>query len=70
LQGNINVVVGANALYCDPINASDPEGATAWHSGDIAAGESFAIQLIVPGEYRYFCKPHEMMGHVGTIVVE
>jgi plastocyanin len=58
------------ALARDPANASVPAGASVWHSGTIAAGESFSIQLTVPGEYKYFCKPHEVMGHVGTIIVE
>ncbi len=57
-------------LARNPANASVPEGVTPWHSGNIAAGESFSIQLTVPGEYKYFCKPHEVMGHVGTIIVE
>lgn len=58
------------ALARNPANASVPEGASVWHSGTLAAGESFSIQLTVPGEYKYFCKPHEVMGHVGTIIVE
>lgn len=66
----VHTVTSDATLAQDPLNASVPEGATAWHSGNIAAGESFSIQLTVPGEYKYFCKPHEMMGHVGTIVVE
>jgi plastocyanin len=66
----VHTVTSDATLARDPANAFVPEGATAWHSGNLAAGESFSIQLTVPGEYKYFCKPHELMGHVGTIIVE
>lgn len=65
-----HTVTTDSTLARNPANASVPEGVTPWHSGNIAAGESFSIQLTVPGEYKYFCKPHELMGHVGTIIVE
>jgi plastocyanin len=38
-------------------------------AGDLAPGETFAHTFEVPGEYRYFCIPHERGGMVGTIVV-
>lgn len=46
-----------------------PEGATAFDSGRLTPGQSFEIVLTVPGEYRYFCRPHELMGHLGSITV-
>lgn len=69
-SGFAHTVTTDPTLARNPANASVPEGVTPWHSGNIAAGESFSIQLTVPGEYKYFCKPHEVMGHVGTIIVE
>lgn len=66
----VHTVTTDPTLARNPANAAVPVGATVWHSGNLAAGESFSIQLTVPGEYKYFCKPHEVMGHVGTIIVE
>ena len=46
-----------------------PEGAEPWDSGYLMPGESFAVSLVVPGVYDYFCLPHEHDGMVGRIVV-
>lgn len=46
-----------------------PLGATAWDSGDIPAGRTFTKTFTVPGQYVYFCKPHEMHGMIGVINV-
>lgn len=54
-------------------NAADaalPQGAAAFDSGDIPAGEIFAHRFEVPGTYRYFCRYHEGDGMVATVVVE
>ncbi len=38
--------------------------------GRISASETFEHTFEVPGEYTYFCIPHERAGMVGTVVVE
>jgi plastocyanin len=53
----------------DPANAQLPEGAETWDSGDLEPGDEFSITLEVPGEYVYFCRPHEVLGQIGTITV-
>jgi plastocyanin len=43
-----------------------------WRSGfegAIRSGETYEHAFEVPGEYDYFCVPHEPAGMVGTIVV-
>jgi len=62
-----------------------PDGASYFGSGDfesenaarqnpgiatIGEGETFEHTLEVPGEYEYFCIPHESSGMTGTITVE
>jgi plastocyanin len=37
--------------------------------GAIVGGESYSHTFTVPGEYEYFCIPHEPGGMKGTIVV-
>jgi plastocyanin len=37
--------------------------------GSIDANETYELTFDVPGEYHYFCIPHEPQGMVGTIVV-
>ncbi len=37
--------------------------------GVVYAGETYEHTFDVPGEYQYFCVPHERAGMVGRIVV-
>lgn len=47
-----------------------PAQATPWDSDYlINPGDSFAVTLLLPGVYDYFCAPHEAAGMVGRIVV-
>lgn len=46
-----------------------PRGAEPFDSGLLEAGEAFSRTFTVPGEYRYFCIPHQMANMVGTVVV-
>ncbi len=66
----IHTVTTDPALAANPANAAVPTGATPFHSGSIEGGATFSMKLVVPGTYKYFCKPHEAMGHVGTVIVE
>ena len=60
----------------DPMKARDkasarlPEGVQPWDAGTITRGQSWSRRFDVPGEYTYFCIPHELAGMVATIVVE
>ncbi len=51
-------------------DASVPEGAETFNSGDIEPGETFRHTFEVPGEYRYFCIPHEISGMKAKVMVE
>jgi plastocyanin len=61
---------------CDPATAQRlehavlPDGAEAWDSGLIRKGESWSRRFDVPGEYSYFCTPHEAGGMIGSLTVE
>ncbi|WP_276281528.1 plastocyanin/azurin family copper-binding protein [Halorussus caseinilyticus] len=37
--------------------------------GRIEAGQTYEVTFEIPGEYHYFCIPHEPSGMVGKIVV-
>jgi plastocyanin len=50
--------------------SSEEEARDGLPRGLIKQGESFEITFAVPGEYAYFCIPHEDQGMVGVIVVE
>jgi plastocyanin len=54
----------------DPEHAVLPEGAEPFDSGTLDPGDEFSITLTVPGEYVYFCIPHEALGQIGYITVE
>lgn len=72
------VVVGdfPHSTTCDPAKAADPthavlpEGAEPWDSGILETGQEFSHTFDVPGDYTYFCIPHESMGMIGTLLVE
>jgi plastocyanin len=49
---------------------SEDEARSDLAAGLLQQGEKFEVTLEVPGEYRYFCIPHEDDGMTGTIVVE
>lgn len=65
-----------HTVTADPEEAADPshvalaEGAEPFDSGFIQAGDTFSHTFDVPGEYRYFCIPHEGAGMVATLTVE
>jgi plastocyanin len=45
-----------------------PEAANAFDSGLLKSGDSWFLQIDVPGVYDYFCLPHERMAHAGRIL--
>ncbi len=61
---------------CDPAMAQRPEhavlpdGAEPWDSGLIRTGASWSRSFDIPGEYAYFCTPHEAEGMIGSLTVE
>lgn len=70
---NVSQVV--HTVTADPIRAADPKhvvlpkAVKPFDSGDIQPGRSFTYTFGVPGQYRYFCIPHETFGMVGEIEV-
>lgn len=46
-----------------------PAGASPWDSDYLMPGEEYSTILADPGVYDYYCRPHEMAGMVGRIVV-
>jgi plastocyanin len=53
----------------DKANVRLPDGADQWNSGFIKPGKSLTMTFDVPGEYHYFCIPHEKVGMLGVIEV-
>lgn len=51
---------------------SEDAAREAWDglNGALESGETYSHRFEVPGEYGYFCIPHERAGMVGTVVVE
>lgn len=64
-----------HTVTTDPARASNtasvslPAGAQPFDSGDMRPGDVFTHTFTVPGEYRYFCIPHEGTGMVATVIV-
>jgi plastocyanin len=62
---------------CDPSLAANPaqsvalpEGAEPWNSDLVGDGKEFSHTFEVPGEYRYFCIPHEAAGMIASLTVQ
>ena len=53
----------------DPAHVKLPEGAEPWDSGFVTQGQSWNRTFDVPGEYAYFCIPHESAGMLATLTV-
>jgi len=48
-----------------------PEGHDAWTSAGMSnAGDTFEVVLNNPGDFPYFCQPHQAQGMTGAIVIE
>jgi plastocyanin len=58
------------SVASDPNDASIPEGAIAFNSGDLKAGEVYSKTFTVPGTYKYFCMHHEGDAMFGTVIVD
>src|SRR5437868_5214283 len=65
-----------HTVTADPAQAKRPEdvalppAAQAFDSGKVSSGETYRQVFTVPGTYRYFCRPHELKGMVGEVVVK
>ncbi len=47
-----------------------PDGAAAWNSGLLTEqGATFEHTFETEGVYHYYCKPHETLGMIGTVIV-
>jgi plastocyanin len=70
-----NVGTIPHTATADPDKAQEkdhvqlPAGAEAWDSGIVNGGESWSYTFETPGQYTYFCIPHELAGMVATITV-
>lgn len=70
---NVNDFHSSTAYHPDNGKARRiPEKASAWDSGifglDVRA-VSFSYRFVEPGVYDYFCRPHELLGMQGRVVV-
>ena len=71
----LNSSIETHTVTDDPVEAKDPAhaelpaGAPAFDSGPLKPGQSYSHTFSVPGRYSYFCRPHEMHGMLGAVVV-
>jgi len=70
-----NPGVITHSVTCDPAQAVDkgnvalPAGVAPFDSGNMEESATFTHTFAAKGTYKYFCKLHEAMGMVGTVVV-
>ena len=68
---SITVPVGTTVTWADVSGSHTTTSYDGlWDSGDrLPAGQSFSYTFNQPGVYRYYCKPHENSGMIGTVLV-
>lgn len=66
----VHTVTADRGMAALESSVSLPAGASPFDSGDLVPGDSYTRTFDVPGQYRYFCIPHERAGMVGVIIVE
>jgi plastocyanin len=54
----------------DPLDATRPQGASPFSSGNILPGGRFRHTFTEPGRYRYFCPTHGAGKMIGEVIVE
>jgi plastocyanin len=70
-----NPGVITHSVTCDPAQAVDkanailPAGVAPFDSGNMEQDATYSHTFTAKGTYKYFCKLHEAMGMVGTVVV-
>lgn len=70
-----NPGVITHSVTCDPAQAVDkanavlPAGVQPFNSSNMEQDATYSHTFTVKGTYKYFCKLHEAMGMVGTVVV-
>ncbi len=57
------------SIALKPEDAILPGGAQPWDSGLLQPGDRWTRQFTVPGDYTYFCVPHESNGMIAHITV-
>lgn len=65
----VHTVTTDPSVLQDPNNVSSPEPSV-FNSGNLTKGESWSHTFNTPGEVRYCCQPHELVGMFGRVVVE
>jgi plastocyanin len=58
------------AKAVDKSNVQLPKGVDPFDSGFMMPGKDFSYTFKVPGEYKYFCIPHEKDGMIGFVSVK
>lgn len=65
-----NMIPEDAAYFASGGAASQKEAVSNWpDEGNVRSGETYSYTFEVPGEYRYYCIPHEAAGMKGTVVV-
>lgn len=66
----VHTVTGDESKATLEGSADIPEGAEPFDSGRLDPGQTFTHTFETPGEYDYFCVPHEGAKMRGTVIVE
>ena len=66
----VHTVTADPGLAANKEDVNLPDGAKAFNSGNLDPEKEFEHKFKVPGQYKYFCIPHEGAGMTGEVVVK
>ncbi len=66
----VHTITADPGKAADPADVALPVGAQPFNSGPLRPGDTYRHTFSVPGQYKYFCIPHETSGMVAEITVE
>ena len=66
--GNAHTATAYHPVIDNRQRRTPPE-AEPWDSDYLLPKDEFSVVLTAPGVYDYYCRPHEMAGMIGRIVV-
>ena len=66
----LHTVTFDSSKAVDKSNVELPKGVDPFDSGFMMPGKDFSYTFKVPGEYKYFCIPHEKDGMIGFVTVK
>lgn len=65
----VHTVTFDSRMARNPNHAALPPGVQPFSTGNVVPGQTVNFRFTIPGQYRYFCIPHEQQRMLGVLNV-